>query len=97
MNGRSYRPIREVELLDIESGDVISTYPSIAAACRATNVYWASAWKCCNGLRNEAGGFKWRFKDELGRDENDGNILYYTLYIIHFILYYMKIIILLLI
>ena len=61
--------MREIELLEPGSENIVISYPSLAAACKATGVEWSLALKCCNGLSSEVGGFKWRFKNGLGKDE----------------------------
>lgn len=56
-------PIREVQALDENTGDVVATHSSIASAALATGLSTSSIWKCCIGVDSVAGGFKWKFRD----------------------------------
>lgn len=42
-------------------GNVIGQFPSVAEAARITNTCRSKIVCCCNGTRNTAGGFKWRY------------------------------------
>jgi hypothetical protein len=60
----SHYPARQVQALDLLTGDVLTTHSSIAAASLATGTSSSAVWKCCIGVQAEAGGFKWRFNDQ---------------------------------
>lgn len=49
--------------LDINTGRVISEYPSAREAERQLNISQGSISKCCNGKQKTAGGFKWKYKE----------------------------------
>jgi hypothetical protein len=70
--GHQSRQPRGVELLDLDSGEVVQTFHSIAAACRATGVDWISAWRTCYGIRKESGGYIWRFKENRNGRPDEG-------------------------
>ena len=40
----------------------LQNHVSISAASLDTGVDRSSIWKVCNGLRETAGGYKWRYK-----------------------------------
>lgn len=44
-------------------GDIINEYESIQSASRATNISPSNICTCCKGRRNDAGGYKWTYKD----------------------------------
>lgn len=56
-------PVREVQAINISTGEVVTTHSSIAAAALATGLTTSSIWKCCIGVDSSAGGFKWKFLD----------------------------------
>lgn len=39
-------------------------YRSLAEAARENGIRMGNIWSCCNGLRNFAGGFGWRYAEE---------------------------------
>ena len=53
---------RKVIQLDINNIE-IAEYNSLGEAFRITNTPTQNIWKCCNNLRNSAGGFIWKYKD----------------------------------
>lgn len=48
--------------IDINTGRVISDYPSTMEAERQLNISNSNISACCNGKRKTAGGFKWCYK-----------------------------------
>ena len=55
---------RPVVMLDIDSGDLIKRFDSIADASKDTSVQYANIWKCCNHLRNSTCGYRWMYTEE---------------------------------
>lgn len=61
-NGLS-QPTNEKEIYQISlGGEVVQTFISLHEAGRQTGIAWQNISKVCRGLRNTAGGFKWRYK-----------------------------------
>jgi hypothetical protein len=56
----SNRP-QPVQQIDPSTGEVIFTYPSRADAARSSAVSSNAIAFCCQGTRNSAGGFLWRY------------------------------------
>lgn len=54
---------RAVEQIDSD-GRVINEYESVKDASTATSVTASNIGRVCNGIRQTAGGYKWRFKDD---------------------------------
>lgn len=52
---------KEIEQISFD-GKIVQTFPSLHAAGRQTGIAWQNISKVCRGLRNTAGGFKWRYK-----------------------------------
>lgn len=50
--------------LDINTGQVISEYPSTMEAERQLNINSGNISMCCNGKRKTAYGYKWKYKKE---------------------------------
>ena len=50
--------VREKKSVKCSSGVI---YNSIREASKLTGICETSIWKCCNGLRNNAGGFSWEY------------------------------------
>lgn len=50
--------------LDKVTGEVIREWECSADACRELGLVKSSISACCNGKRNSAGGFKWRFPSD---------------------------------
>lgn len=48
--------------LDKDTNEIVSEYPSAAEAERKLNIDHSSISKCCNGKRNTAYGYKWKYK-----------------------------------
>ena len=46
-----------------KEGDFVTKYVSIPEAERLTNIAHQNICSCCNGKRNYAGGYKWRYAD----------------------------------
>ena len=56
---RRYR--KPVEQLDLETGQVLHVFESGCHAARSLNVSSGYISQCCNGKKESAFGFKWRF------------------------------------
>lgn len=48
--------------LDRETGSFIAEHSSLHEAGRATGIAWQNIWKVCDGRRNTAGGYHWKYK-----------------------------------
>lgn len=57
------RPCQPVCQYDTITEDLISTYPSITAASRNTNISTGHISECCRHKRKTAGGFSWQYAD----------------------------------
>jgi hypothetical protein len=57
------KPARKVKCIDIESGQVVAEYYSLAESARAIGKASARAsiTLCCQGLQNSAYGYKWEY------------------------------------
>jgi hypothetical protein len=64
----SNRP-QPVQQIDLSTGEVIFTYPSRADAARSSGVSSNAIAYCCQGTRNSAGGYIWRYFDHRGRGD----------------------------
>lgn len=60
----NYHDLVEIIKLDRE-GNIICTYPSIADASRDTGILQTHISRCARGKRPSAGGFKWKYKNEV--------------------------------
>ena len=47
-----------------ETGKIISIYDSATEAARINNFHQGNICWCCNGRRNEANGYKWKYIDK---------------------------------
>lgn len=52
---------KPVNKIDIVTGKILNTYPSIHEAHRQTGINHGSIVKCCKGNRSHASGFKWKY------------------------------------
>lgn len=52
------KPVYQIDLI---TGDIIATFPSIKAASEATGINEDSIWKVVHGYRKKAGEFYWKF------------------------------------
>ena len=52
---------KQVYQIDILSGELIASYPSLMEAYRQTKVNFGHISECCRGLRPNAGGFLWKY------------------------------------
>jgi hypothetical protein len=66
-NGRG-RPARAVVMLDLNTGEILKTFETLASVKRETGINQFNVRSVCLGLRNHAGGYKWKFLYE-GDDE----------------------------
>ena len=60
----SYHDLVEVIKCD-KNSNIICTYPSIAEASRDTSILQTHISRCARGKRPSAGGYKWKYKDEV--------------------------------
>ena len=51
--------------IDIISNKIISKFDSLIDAERNTKISFKQIWKCCNRQRKTAGGFIWKYADEV--------------------------------
>ncbi len=62
---RINHPLRSKKILQInEKGEVMNEWCSIAEAYRQTKICRTNIIKCLKGLRNHAGGYQWKYKEE---------------------------------
>ena len=66
-NGRG-RPARAVAMLDLNTGEVLKTFETLASVKRETGINQFNVRSVCLGLRNHAGGYGWKFINK-GDDE----------------------------
>ena len=59
--GKYGTPIAQYSL----SGELICVFNGISEAVLKTGVYRNGIYRCCNGERNKAGGFKWKYYDDI--------------------------------
>ena len=52
------KPVYQIDLI---TGNIIATFPSIKAASEATGINADSIWKVVHGYRKKAGEFYWKF------------------------------------
>lgn len=58
VNELNPRRSRAVKQLDLDGG-LLATYPTAINASKLTGAEKGNIAKCCNGIRNTAGGFRW--------------------------------------
>lgn len=51
----------KVEMLDIETDEVVNVFDSMAEASAFIHKPHGNIWRCCNGLSKSAYGYKWRY------------------------------------
>lgn len=60
------RPCRAVLKIDLNTKEIISEYSSISEATRENNMKTSSNIRAvCKGLRNHAGGYGWKYREEV--------------------------------
>ena len=52
---------KKVAKIDLNTGEILNTYPTIALASRENNCDPSGISKTCKGLRNKCGGFFWKY------------------------------------
>lgn len=62
---------------DLETNDEIKRYESIQEAAIETNINETSIGRCCNGKRNSAGGFAWKYVEENPNKQTDVDLSKY--------------------
>ena len=62
---------RQVQKLDKVTGDVLQTYDSVGIAAKENGMYTASISQCCAGKLKSAGGFLWRYSNNVGTSDRD--------------------------
>ena len=65
VTGRAGRKKIPVSKVDMTSGRIIETYPSLAEAARCNGVYGANIRKVLFGERKSSGGFFWKEESEV--------------------------------
>lgn len=55
---------KAVQKIDLETGQVVAEYATIALAARENNCDSSGISKVCRGVRHKCNNFGWRFKDE---------------------------------
>ena len=60
---------KEVQQLDIITGEVINTFNSVAEATKTTNILHIA--DVCRGDRNSSGGFDWKYTNQDKLKNND--------------------------
>lgn len=64
VTGRAGKPKRPVIQIDIETGERVKEYPSIAEAARTIGVASSSnIGQCCRGEKKTIAGYRWKYKD----------------------------------
>lgn len=53
------------EVVQIKEGEIINEFESVSDAARKTNITRTSITYCCKGKLKSAGGFIWKFKDNI--------------------------------
>lgn len=53
--------LKQKRVCQIKDGEIINTFSGISEASRQTNVPISCISRCCNGKREFANGFQWRF------------------------------------
>ena len=60
------RPCRAVLKIDLNTKEVVAEYSSISEAAKENNMKTKSNIRAvCKGLRNHAGGYGWRYREEV--------------------------------
>ena len=60
-------PKKGVAQIDITTNTIINTFNGVRIASRLTHVNNASISLCCNGKRHSAGGYIWKFIDQINK------------------------------
>lgn len=60
-NGKCSKPVIQLSLDD----EYIAEYPSVKEANRQFGFNVSNICSCCKGLRNNANGFKWKYKETI--------------------------------
>lgn len=60
LNSRNKR----VQMVDITTGDTLSEFLSTNEAGLVMSISQGDISKCCNGKRQTAGGYKWKYKEQ---------------------------------
>ena len=55
---------KKVAKIDLETNKILEIYPTIALASRENKCDASGISKVCKGLRNQTGGFKWKYIEE---------------------------------
>ena len=56
-----YQREREVAQIDVNTNEVVNTFKSLSEAARESGIGQGNISKCCKGLINQAGGFRWEY------------------------------------
>ena len=63
-NMLSQKTRKEVEKIDIETGEVVAIFPSQSSAARSIGASTTAIGYACKGIVNSVGGFKWQYVNE---------------------------------
>jgi hypothetical protein len=58
-----HKKLKPVKMIDLQTGEVLKTFPSIMQASRELNVNNTCIYRVCTGERNKAAGYKWEFEE----------------------------------
>lgn len=72
-NGKQgYKKPKSVVQLDLD-GNVINEFQSVGKASQITGITRDSISRVCNGIRNTAGGYKWKYKKVVKQNKSNSN------------------------
>ena len=60
-------------VLQVQNNIIVGKYYGLHEANRKTGISFQNIYKCCNGKRNTAGGYQWRYKEKGEQDEIQKN------------------------
>lgn len=52
---------KRVDQIDMVTGEVMASYPSLMEANRQTGINFGHISECCRGFRKNAGGYQWKY------------------------------------
>jgi hypothetical protein len=55
---------KKVEKIDLQTGEILKIYDTIALAARENNCDSSAISKVCRGVRNKAGGYRWQYHNK---------------------------------
>lgn len=54
---------KPIQQLDLKTGFIIATYPSVTEASLSIGIYYDTITKAARGIKKSAGGFGWRYQN----------------------------------